>query len=207
MTRTREHPADSSRNGPNIEGSHGQRRRRRRTTGSDLAKATDVRRTDSARASQKAKEPDLFAVKADASTAAIQAAAIQKAPSSVATSANGGSAVPTPRIETRPADPLDYDDRHETRATSDDRVLARYLKLRWHQVAQRLVVGICPVALGFTVHLLCRWGGMPPSEATRIGIYALLAGGIYIGLPTAGRVLRHRGGQRSGDPGAHTMRS
>jgi hypothetical protein len=46
---------------------------------------------------------------------------------------------PAVREDKPPTDRLDYDDRHETRATNDDATLSRYLKLGWHKAAMRLM--------------------------------------------------------------------
>jgi hypothetical protein len=48
-------------------------------------------------------------------------------------------AVPMPRIDKPPVDQRDYEDRHDTRATSSDQALQRYIRLGWHRTFQRLM--------------------------------------------------------------------
>lgn len=112
---------------------------------------------------------------------------------------SGPAEVPTPRIARKPIDQLDYDDRHETRATSDDRVLKRYITLRWHQTAQRLVASLGPVALGFAIYFFSRWADVSLAEAAKIGLFGLVSGAAGLGLPAAGRAIRRRVGRRKKD--------
>lgn len=107
--------------------------------------------------------------------------------------------VPTPRIEHNPIDQLDYDDRHETRATSDDRVLKRYITLRWHQTAQRLVASLGPVAFGVAIYYFSRWTDVSLAEAAKIGLLGMVSGAAGLGLHAAGRAIRRRVGRRKRD--------
>lgn len=86
----------------------------------------------------------------------------------------------TPRADRPPVDQRDYDDRHETRATSDDDTLRRYVRLRWHQVMQHLVsmLGVTMVVIGG--YLVCLWTGLasPHAALFMLGVLGLALVGV-----------------------------
>lgn len=114
-------------------------------------------------------------------------------------------AVPTPRIDTPPVDQRDYEDRHDTRATSNDRVLRRYIRLGWHRTFQRLVsiVVITVLYVGAVIALPHLVPNLTIKQAIAIVTAASLmaAGGGY-GLFTAGQaVQRYRRRRAAQDAG------
>jgi hypothetical protein len=155
---------------------------------SDLAKATDARLPARTRPPRE--------VESDQSEACISAsgstAASSDADCSRVATAGGSAVVPTPRIHRNPTDQLDYDDRHKVRATSDDQVLKRYIKLGWHETAQHFITSLGPVAFCFSIYLFVRWTGVPPAEAVKIGLFGLVSSAAGVGLHGVGRALWRR---------------
>jgi hypothetical protein len=105
------------------------------------------------------------------------------------------------RPGTPPADQLDFDDRHDTRATESDEMARRYAELRkdhrkndWHHLAIGLVVFVAGVVVylaGVLVmsHLLPH---STPRQATQIVGLAFVAAGGGVAGRSAGRTLRQR---------------
>ncbi|MGC5054647.1 hypothetical protein ACLQ2S_24710 [Micromonospora sp. DT48] len=99
------------------------------------------------------------------------------------------------RENTPPADRLDYDDRHETRATNDDATLRRYIKLGWHKVAMRLgtFAGVMLLYLCAVVVALWLIPNATPQEAMKIAGAAVAAGSGGLAINALlGRVHRRR---------------
>jgi hypothetical protein len=105
------------------------------------------------------------------------------------------------RYGTPPVDQLDFDDRHDTRATESDELARRYSDLRknrrrddWHKLATGLV-GFAVLAVmylaGFIVvsRLLPHLG---PWLAVKIVGLAFVAAGGGVAVRSAGKVLKHR---------------
>lgn len=105
------------------------------------------------------------------------------------------------RPEIPPVDQLDFDDRHDTRATETDEFARRYRDLHkdrrmddWHKLATGLV-GFAILAVlyiaGFIVvlRLLPHLG---PCLAAKIVGLAFIAAGGGVAVRSAGQVLRHR---------------
>jgi hypothetical protein len=104
-----------------------------------------------------------------------------------------------------PVDQLDFDDRHDTRATENDALARRYSDLHknrrrddWHKLAMSLV-GFAVLAIvyiaGFIVisRLLPHLG---PWLAAKIVGLAFAAAGGGVAVRSAGQVLRHRTARR-----------
>jgi hypothetical protein len=111
-----------------------------------------------------------------------------------------GVAVPTPRIATAPLDQRDFDDRHDTRATSTDDLLNRYIKLGWHRTFQRLVpiVVLAVLYIGAIVSLPHLLSNVTVGQAIAIASAAVASASGGYGLFFAGRtVQRHRRGKAS----------
>lgn len=105
------------------------------------------------------------------------------------------------RSDKPPVDQLDFDDRHDTRATESEEMARRYAELRkdrrrddWHYLAMGLVVFVVGVAVylaGFVVlsrllpHLSSR-------QVTQIIGLACAAAGGGVAVRSAGRVLKRR---------------
>lgn len=105
------------------------------------------------------------------------------------------------RSGTPPVDQLDFDDRHDTRATESDELARRYSALHkdrrkddWHKLAMGLV-GFAVLAVlyiaGFIVvsRLLPHLG---PWLAAKIVGLAFIAAGGGVAVRSAGQVLKHR---------------
>ena len=104
-----------------------------------------------------------------------------------------------------PIDQLDFDDRHDTRATQSDELARRYRELRkdrrrddWHKLATGLVGFVVLAAVylaGFIVvsRLLPHLG--PWSAARIVGLAFVAAGGGVAAL-SAGRILKQRTARR-----------
>jgi hypothetical protein len=63
---------------------------------------------------------------------------------------------PTLRHDTAPVDQRDFDDRHDTRATSDDQTLKRYIKLERHRTKcewQRTLQRLLTVSVGTILYV------------------------------------------------------
>jgi hypothetical protein len=100
-----------------------------------------------------------------------------------------------------PANQLDFDDRHDTRATESDAMARRYTWLRegrrtdaWHHLAMSIVVFVVSVMVylaGFVVvsQLLPR---LSPSQVAQVVGVAYVAAGGGIAARAAGRVLTIR---------------
>lgn len=105
------------------------------------------------------------------------------------------------RSGTPPVDQLDFDDRHDTRATESDELARRYSDLRkdrrrddWHKLAMGLVGFVILAVLyivGFIVvsRLLPHLG---PLFAAKIVGLAFIAAGGGVAVRSAGQVLKHR---------------
>jgi hypothetical protein len=116
-----------------------------------------------------------------------------------------GSGALVLRSERPPVDQLDFDDRHDTRATESAEMAQRYAGLRkdrrrndWHYLAMGLVVFVVGVAVyltGFVMvsRLLPHLGAR---EATQIVGLAFVAAGGGVAVRSAGRALK----QRSANP-------
>jgi hypothetical protein len=112
-----------------------------------------------------------------------------------------GSATLVLRSELPPADQLDYDDRHDTRATESDALARRYGDLRrdrrrddWHKLAMALIGFIVLTVMylaGFIVvsRLLPHLG---PGLAAKIVALAFVAASGGAAVRSAGQVLRRR---------------
>jgi hypothetical protein len=111
------------------------------------------------------------------------------------------------RFDSPPVDQLDYDDRHDTRATESEAMARRYAELRkdrrrddWHYLAMGLVVFVVGVAVylaGFVVvsrlfpHLSAR-------QVTQIVGLACVAAGGGVAVRSAGRALKQRYARQRG---------
>jgi hypothetical protein len=111
------------------------------------------------------------------------------------------SPAPVLRPESPPADRLDFEDRHATRATESDDLADRYIKLSkdrrkndWHHFAMTmigLVVCMAVFLAGFVVvsrllpHLSTR-------QVTQVVAIAFVAGGGGVVVRAAGRELTNR---------------
>jgi hypothetical protein len=105
------------------------------------------------------------------------------------------------RSRTPPVDQLDFDDRHDTRATESDELARRYGDLRkdrrrddWHKLAMSLVGFMVMAAVylaGFIVvsRLLPHLG---PWLAVKVVGLAFVAAGGGVVVRSAGRVLKQR---------------
>lgn len=89
------------------------------------------------------------------------------------------------RHDTAPTDPLDFADRHDTRATRDDQTLRRYIELEEHRTRrewQRLAMSLVALAVGMVLYLagvvvlVQLIPGITPRQAAAIVGSALLAG-------------------------------
>jgi hypothetical protein len=110
--------------------------------------------------------------------------------------------VPTPRVGKPPVDQRDYDDRHDTRATSSDAALSRYLRLGWHRTFQQLVpiMVLAVLYVGGVVVLPRLIPHLPIKEAMAIVSAGLASAGGGYGLYAAGQaVQRYRRGKGSGE--------
>jgi hypothetical protein len=106
-----------------------------------------------------------------------------------------------------PVNQLDFDDRHDTRATESDEMAQRYAELRkdrrrndWHYLAMGLVVFVVGVAVylaGFVLvsRLLPH---LDPRQVTQIVGLACIAGGGGVLVRSAGRALKRRYDRRRG---------
>ena len=104
-----------------------------------------------------------------------------------------------------PVDQLDFDDRHDTRATESEEMAQRYAGLRkdrrkndWHYLAMALVafvVGVAVYLAGFVLvsRLL---PDLNPRQVTQIVGLACIAGGGGVAARSAGRALKQRYGRR-----------
>jgi hypothetical protein len=105
------------------------------------------------------------------------------------------------RPGTPPADQLDFDDRHDTRATESDEMQRRYAALRkekrkgdWHDLAIGMVAFGAAVAV-YLASVLVMSHLLPhstPRQATQIVGLAFLAAGGGVAGRSAGRTLRQR---------------
>ncbi|MGH3782374.1 MAG: hypothetical protein ACRDRO_17580 [Pseudonocardiaceae bacterium] len=106
-----------------------------------------------------------------------------------------------------PLDQLDFDDRHDTRATESEEMAQRYAGLRkdrrrndWHYLAMGLVVFVVGVAVylaGFVlVSRLLPY--LDPRLVTQIVGLACIAGGGGAAVRSAGRALKQRYDRRRG---------
>jgi hypothetical protein len=108
---------------------------------------------------------------------------------------------PVLRSETPPIDQLDFDDRHDTRATESDELAQRYADLRkdhrkdeWHKLAMGLVGFAVLVAMylaGFIAMSLLLPQLAPWFAAKVVGLAFVAAGG-WATARSAGRVLMQR---------------
>jgi hypothetical protein len=105
------------------------------------------------------------------------------------------------RSDNPPVDQLDFDDRHDTRATESEEMARRYAGLRkdrrkddWHYLAMGLVVFVAGVAVylaGF-VAVLRLFPHLSPRQATQIVGLACVAAGGGVAVRSAGRALKQR---------------
>jgi hypothetical protein len=121
---------------------------------------------------------------------------------------NAASVAPVLRSNQPPATQLDYDDRHDTRATESDDMARRYADLRkdrrksdWHYLAMGLVSLVVAVAVylaGFIVmsHLLPH---LTPHEAMQVVGLAFLAAGGGLGALAGVRALARHSWNRGRD--------
>jgi hypothetical protein len=104
------------------------------------------------------------------------------------------------RSGTPPADQLDFDDRHDTRATESKELAERYAALRrdlrrndWHYLAMKLVGFVVVAAVYLTGFVVL--SQLPPHLSPRlamevVGLASVAAGGIA--TRSASRPLRQR---------------
>jgi hypothetical protein len=105
------------------------------------------------------------------------------------------------RSGTPPVDQLDFDDRHDTRATESDELARRYTDLRkdrrrddWHKLVMGLV-GFATLAVLYIVGFIVVLRLLPhlgPSLAAKIVGLAFIAAGGGVAVRSAGQVLKHR---------------
>jgi hypothetical protein len=119
----------------------------------------------------------------------------------------GQSAAPILRSGRPPVNQLDFDDRHDTRATESEEMAQRYAGLRkdrrrndWHDLAMGLVmfmVGVAVYLAGFVLvsRLLPH---LDPPLVTQIVGLACIAGGGGVAVRSAGRALKQRYDRRRG---------
>jgi hypothetical protein len=130
------------------------------------------------------------------------AAADEGSPAEKATPAEAGqSRALVLRSDNPPVDQLDFDDRHDTRATESEEMARRYAGLRkdrrkddWHYLAMGLVVFVAGVAVylaGF-VAVLRLFPHLSPRQATQIVGLACVAAGGGVAVRSAGRALKQR---------------
>ncbi len=109
-----------------------------------------------------------------------------------------------------PVNQLDFDDRHDTRATETEEMSKRYADLRkeyrkddWHRLAQGLVVFVVGVVVYLVgVILVSRLlPQLTPQEAAKIVGLAYAAAGGGVAVRWGGRALKQRYERRKGsDP-------
>jgi hypothetical protein len=111
------------------------------------------------------------------------------------------------RSDTPPVNQLDFDDRHDTRATESKVMGQRYAGLHkerrkndWHYLAMSLVVFMVGVTMYLASFVLLSWllPGLQPRQVTEIVGLACLAGGGGVAVRSAGRALKQRYGHRRG---------
>ena len=130
------------------------------------------------------------------------AATDRASPAKEATPAKAGqSEALVLRSDNPPVDQLDFDDRHDTRATESEEMARRYAGLRkdrrrddWHYLTMGLVVFVVGVAVylaGFVVmsRLLPH---LSPRQVTQIVGLACVAAGGGVAVRSAGRALKQR---------------
>jgi hypothetical protein len=111
------------------------------------------------------------------------------------------------RSDDPPVDQLDFDDRHDTRATESEEMAQRYAELRkdrrrddWHYLAMGLVVFVVGVAVylaGFVV--VSRLSPhLSPRQVTQIVGLACVAAGGGVAVRSAGRALKRRYARQRG---------
>lgn len=92
-----------------------------------------------------------------------------------------------------PKNELEFRDHHLRRATEDEETNQRYIRLRWHQTAMRIVL----VAAGFTmpvaVIIALAEAGFSPQETMHM--FLIAGGGTGLGA-TARWLIQRRGGGR-----------
>ena len=109
------------------------------------------------------------------------------------------------RSDNPPVDQLDFDDRHDTRATQSTVMLDRYTALRrdrrrdeWHRLAMGLVALIVSVAcyLASFIVMSQLLPHLSPWQVAQIVGLAYLAGGGGVAARWAGRALKQRHNRR-----------
>jgi hypothetical protein len=121
--------------------------------------------------------------------------------SATTTTTDGHSKAPVLRPDKPPVDQLDFDDRHDTRATESDEMVKRYAELHkdrrrndWHHLAMGLVVFI----VGVTVYLVDfvvvsqLLPHLNPRLVTQIVGLAFIAAGGGVAVRSAGQALKRR---------------
>lgn len=111
------------------------------------------------------------------------------------------------RSTTPPVDQLDYDDRHDTRATESDELARRYSELRkerrrddWHKLAMGLI-GFAVLAVLYVAGFIVVSRLLPhvdPWLAAKIVGLAFVASGGGAAVRSAGQVLRRRAARPRG---------
>lgn len=106
-----------------------------------------------------------------------------------------------------PVDQLDFDDRHDTRATESKEMAQRYIELRkdrrkndWHYMAMELVVFVVKVAVylaGFVL-VLRLFPHLNPWQVAEIVGLACIAGGGGMAVRSARRAFKQRYRRRRG---------
>lgn len=100
-----------------------------------------------------------------------------------------------------PVDQLDFDDRHDTRATGSKKMMQRYATLHkerrrndWHYLTMGLVMFVVGVAVYLASFALMLWlfPDLNPRLVAEIVGLAYIAGGSGVAARSAGRALKQR---------------